>query len=158
MANNLSESHALKIQGRCYGYLGLLPFFIGLLGPLWLPIYENVFHHGFIIYSYLIFAFLSGTLWFAAIVRPEIQNDEKSVSLGLAMAIFFSLLPLISFYLGLINLPTSIGLMLLGYPALWLWEGLSRIRNSYPHWYRSLRLQLTVIVTLCHLVFLLLKT
>ncbi len=160
MLNSASKNQTLELYGRCYGYLGLLPFLIGLLGPLLLPLYGGVFHHGFIIYSYLIFAFLSGTLWFAAIFHSgeASTQSENRQALGLGMAVLFSLLPFASFFIGLVNVPASVGLMALGYPGIWIWEGISGIRANYPLWYRSLRLQLTFVVTTCHLLFFFLRS
>jgi hypothetical protein len=129
-----------------YTYAGLLPFFASALGPWVFADYTQHFAAFFIFYAAIILVFLAGALWGIAL-----YSDISLRARHLHTAIFFSLLPLLAYFL---PHTIGIGLMLLGFLLLLFWEKCF-VNNIYPQWYQTLRHKVTFIVVACHMLMLL---
>lgn len=125
------------------GYLGLLPFFIGALGPWLLIAYESVLIELFIAYSIMILGFMSGCVW----ALGAFGSLEHPIRL-----LYAGLLPIGLIVVALVVPPVwSIGLLALGYALLLLSER-AFLSQYYPAWYQQLRRRLTWTVLSCHLL------
>ena len=124
-------------------YLGLLPFFFASVGPWVFAEHGVQLSRLFYFYSVLIFAFLAGALWGAALFG-ELDKQRRHIH----SAIIFSLWPLMSYFL---PDTMALGLMLLGYLLLLFWE--KHFTNKlYPQWYQEMRHKITFIVLACHML------
>ncbi len=130
-----------------YMYLGLLPFFIGALGPWVFADYEPWFNDSFLVYSTIIYAFLSGTLWATALFGHS-EDKQEFIGRHIHAAIICSLIPLFSYFLPLIY---HASIMLLAYLALLFWEKLF-LHTIYPSWYQALRHRISFIAVACHML------
>ncbi len=126
-----------------YMYAGVLPFFIGALGPWVFADQENFLTTFFIFYSSLLLVFLTGTLWAIALFS-DITSPERHRH----FAIFFSLWPVIGYFFPAM---VTIALLLVGFLLLLFWEKCF-INSLYPNWYQKLRHQITFIVVACHML------
>lgn len=125
------------------GLLGLLPFYGALAGGQMAPApYGGVAVSVFFVYGALILSFLGGTRWgFEIGARPEGPNF-----LALLLSILPSLLGVIvaisQYQAPLIGL----GLLLLGFILLWIWDHVSSGGSTrrWPLWYKPLRTALTL--------------
>lgn len=130
-----------------YMYLGLLPFFIGALGPWLLPDEEKAFSQLFFFYSTIILSFLAGALWAIALFTEHARPARH-----LHTAIVFSLWPLIAYVIVFfLPLLVAIGFMLIGFLLLLFWEKCF-INVHYPEWYQNMRHKITFIVAGCHML------
>ena len=130
-----------------YMYLGLLPFFIGALGPWLLGDDAIVFGQWFTLYSTIIYAFLAGAIWAIALFTHS-EDNQIFISRHIHSAIIFSLLPLFSAFLPDIF---HTGVLLVGFLALLFWEKLF-LSDLYPKWYQHLRHRITFIAIACHML------
>lgn len=120
------------------GYAGLIPF-IGLtLGKELSPLTAVAFST----YSAIILSFLGGIHWGVALSKPQWSNPTR---------LCLCMLPSLLGWMALL-LPMSGALILLigSYLIWWLWD---RTQLDQPD-YRRLRLQLTAVVVICHLAWL----
>ncbi len=125
------------------GYLGLLPFFAGALGPWVFIEQESQFVEFFTIYSFIILSFMAGCAW-AYGVFAGASHPQFAINLGLSIigvALVASLTPTLA----------SIGLLAFGFFLLWFGEKLW-LAQDYPDWYQQLRHKLTWIVIACHML------
>jgi|GEM_PF-656236 len=141
--NNTLDSHRETITN--FGYLGLLPFFMGALGP-WVFAYKEVFLiDTFTAYASVILAFLAGSLWSIALFTP-LENPTRHINTAMALSLwaFFSLwLPAFA----------TVICLLAGFLWLLFWEKCF-LTQTYPAWYQQLRHKLTWIVVACHMMVL----
>lgn len=130
-----------------YMYLGLLPFFIGALGPWIFADNETVLSEAFLLYSTVIYAFLSGAIWATALFG---HSEATRIFIGrhIHAAIVCSLVPFLSYALPLIY---HAAVMLVAYLALLFWEKLF-LQDIYPSWYQALRHRITFIAVACHML------
>lgn len=130
-----------------YMYLGLLPFFIGALGPWVLIDHEPWFNDTFTHYSTIIYAFLAGTLWAIALFSHN-ESNKIFIARHIHIAITFSLIPFFSYFFPIVY---HVGILLVGYLALLFWEKLF-LTELYPNWYQQLRHRITFIAVACHML------
>lgn len=140
MQKSLSEYQELITN---YMYLGVLPFFIGAFGPWIFADHESVLTHYFIIYSTIIFAFLSGAIWAIALFSP-INFPRRHMH----VAIVLSLIPFFSFFTPAV---VNVSLLFSAYFILLFWEKLF-INALYPSWYQAMRHRISFIVIACHML------
>lgn len=141
MQTILIDQHQTTITN--YMYLGLLPFFMGALGPWIFADQELWLSNIFLFYSSIILVFLSGTLWGIALFS-NIANPLRHIH----CAIVFSLIPFaVHFFSPMLN---SVAL-LISFLLFLFWEKCF-INSIYPQWYQKLRHQITFIVAGCHML------
>ena len=126
-----------------YMYLGLLPFFIGALGPWLFVDYETWFIELFVLYSGVILVFLAGALWALALFTLQ-EHTARHIH----WAIIFSLFPVAAHLLPVL---WQTSLLLLGFMVLLFWEKLF-LKELYPSWYQQFRHRITFIAAACHML------
>jgi hypothetical protein len=128
------------------GYLGLAPFVLALVSESFSPTLFNIAaEQVFIFYSAIISSFIAGTLW-------RKHNDKLSIKLQLCSNIF----SLVAFFALL--LPNCLALVVLAviYPAtLWCEYYFDHAENEHKAYLR-MRLNLTTLVVIIHIIALLL--
>lgn len=130
-----------------YMYLGLLPFFVGALGPWIFGDYEIWLSELFLIYSTIIYAFLAGAIWATALFAHN-ENNQAFIGRHIHAAIICSLIPAFSFFLPDLY---RAGIMLMSFLALLFWEKLF-LQDIYPKWYQQMRHRITFIAVACHML------
>lgn len=128
-------------------YVGLLPFFMGSLGPWILASYEAEFSTFFLFYSTIVYSFLAGSIWAVALFAHD-RAQAPFIRRHLYAAIILSLIPLIGYFLAT---GYHVMVMLLAFLLLLFWEKLF-LHTVYPHWYQQLRHRITFIVVACHML------
>jgi hypothetical protein len=139
----MSPSHPAPRPAAILGYGGLLPFLAGAALAWPGALDRGLVTDAFVAYSATILAFLGGLQWGVA-MQPTGDRFAERLAVGVT--------PALVAWIALL-LPDLPGAVLLGvaFAALLAWE---RWRPSVvlPRWYPALRLRLTVIVVLCHLL------
>ncbi|MBV0932914.1 DUF3429 domain-containing protein [Marinobacterium weihaiense] len=120
------------------GYAGLIPF-IGLTLGMSLHPLTTV---AFTTYSAVILSFLGGIHWGVALSRPEWSTPSR-----LCLCMLPSLLGWLAL---LLPMPATLIVLIGSYLSWWLWD---RTQLDQPD-YRRLRMHLTAVAVLCHLVWL----
>ena len=134
-----------KLTAHVLGFLGLVPFYLFLLG-FWLTedYPRSVSVQGFVIYSLAILCFLSGVLWGSVkTLSPVEQPMRLFISNGLVVFAVASVLTA--------QAVMAAGLLMLGYLALLWYE---RNVDDTSGWYARMRWQLTAGVVLAHALYL----
>jgi hypothetical protein len=138
------NDHCSMTTPRNLGYLGLLPFFMGAMGP-W------VFHdalgwltHGILWYSLAIFSFLCGSIW-----GLVLQRDVPARRVHLITCKCFLLLGWIAIFL---PVPYALGMLIVCYVALYQWERHTHLKHALGPDYLHLRQQLTWPAVACHML------
>lgn len=140
-ANNGCEQNKDLIIN--YMYLGLLPFFIGALGPWIFADHELWFTQLFTVYSTIILVFLAGAIWGVALFAVKEYNQRH-----IHWAIAISLVPLAAYFL---PPAAQVFLLLIGFLVLLFWEKLF-LKTLYPSWYEQFRHRITFIAVACHML------
>lgn len=148
---NLTTQYQVKPTMLSLGYLGLLPFVIGL----WLIASDsNLFNVSgelwFVSYSAIILSFLSGALWGNGI-------DHSSAKLSRSALLLSNLFALLAWgaLLGSSqSLSVAVILLACGYGLVWFAEQVVRKteKEDKPTGYQSMRAKLTATVILLHCV------
>jgi hypothetical protein len=139
----MQDQYRIPNSARWLGYAGLMPFF----GLAMLAVFgrnqaaRETALTMFIHYGAVIAAFLGGIRWGAVLASPS----WRTLSLAVAPA-------LIAFGLVLLPKPDALKFFALLFALLGLFDVSRRASVVWPHWFRSLRLQLSVAVVTCHLV------
>lgn len=145
MKHSLLTPHQDTISN--YMYLGLLPFFVGAFGP-WIFVEKEMWlSNAFVLYSTVIYAFLSGSIWATALFGHD-ENNKILIKRHIHLAIIFSLIPFLSHFLPVLY---NTGVLFLSYLLLLFWEKLF-LTNIYPNWYQQLRHRITFIAVACHML------
>ena len=145
-----TEARAVRTRGphiaRLLGFSGAGPFLVLVLYLLSHPD-DGLAARAFIVYSALILAFLGGIRWGAAGNQGEGERQD--------MDLWISILPALTAW-GALLLPTydyQLALLLLGHLATAIVDGLLPPKGQL-RWLRSLRLQLSGVVLICHALLL----
>jgi len=128
------------------GYLGLAPFVLALVFENFSPVLFNIAaEQVFIFYSAIILSFIAGTLW-------RKHNDKLSIKLQLCSNIF----SLLAFFALL--LPNYLALVVLAliYPAILCCEYYFERAKAEHKPYLRMRLYLTTLVVIMHIIAILL--
>lgn len=130
-----------------YMYLGLIPFFIGAIGPWLHDSWTQALSQFFIAYAAIILAFLAGALWGISLFSSVNVSSKQ-----LHAAITFSLIafiPVIQF------LPISdvyrVICLGIGFLCLLNWEKRT-LASLYPAQYLQFRHKISFIVLGCHML------
>lgn len=130
-----------------YMYLGLIPFFIGAIGPWILNSWTATLTQFFIFYAAIILAFLAGALWGISLFS-SIELSSKQ----LHAAILFSLVAFIP-TISLIPITDELRVICLGIGFFCLLNWEKRTLDSlYPQQYLQLRHKISFIVLGCHML------
>ena len=171
--SGVSKMPLLKLM-HILGYAGLLPFLIPvallagtywfdynpLLGPPWPPLASGLAAYLFMTYSAIILSFMSGTLWAAG----QTINRQSAALSALLMS---NLLALLAWFTVLLSvfLPqlmwVALMVLMLGYTILlWCERGHSGIKSEIKSQVKSvywrMRLRLTALVIVLHLLMIIL--
>ena len=126
------------------GYGGLLPF-IALAGLAWLrPEHAPFCLHALLSYGAVILSFVGALHWGFAVALPELEDDLRSASY------LWSVIPALMAWVALL-FPQKLAFALLASGFLlqyWRDWALAK-RSRLPGWYLGLRLELTVVASLC---------
>ncbi len=141
----MSDSASPHPAVTTLGYCGLIPFLVTVIGAT-LPIaWAPVAAFGFMAYSAAVLAFLGGLQWGIAL-QPGVDRFAERLSVGI--------LPVLAAALAIpLGLRWGVVLLLAGFMLLLAWDR-KRNRGFMPDWYVPLRIRLTAVVAVCHLVFL----
>ncbi len=124
------------------GYLGLLPFFAGAVGPWVFPDARVWLTNALIWYSLAIFSFLCGSIW-----GLVLQRDLPGRRIHLVVAKCF----LIIGWLAILFPPVyALGILIGCHVALCQWERFTHLKHGYGPDYLLLRQQLTWPAVACH--------
>ncbi|WP_210394759.1 DUF3429 domain-containing protein [Motiliproteus sediminis] len=139
------EKRTVELRARFYGGLGVLPFvLLGALLPLWPVAQQPAVVEGFTRYGSVILAFMAGALWL-----PSVLGQQRHSRQGLATAILLSLL---AFMGSLLPEPWSLLVLAAGFALLLISESVQLWMLLYPSWYWTMRIGLTGMVLVCHLL------
>ncbi len=128
----------------CLGYGGLLPF-IALAALVWLlPDKAPALLSALLAYGAVILSFVGALHWGFAVALPELDDSSRNASY------VWSVIPALLAWVALIA-PQSIAMVLLvsGFLLQYRRDRLLTKRSSLPGWYLGLRLQLTIVASLC---------
>ncbi len=141
----------LKKLAWLLGLFGLVPFVICALMALVLgtnsPLVEpliTIFRN----YSVVILSFLGGIRWGHALLR---KHDDQSLVDN--RVIFFSVVPALTAWATMFFQTTpAIAILLLAFCAQGAWDSIAAHSGGLPKWMAPLRIVLTVVVALCHMI------
>ena len=138
MALNISHPPLISRQ---LGYAGAVPFVIGAIAALpFFGIYRDYGIWLLLNYGAIIFSFMGGVHWGAAMLRGDLGIKE------LGCSVIPSLISLLAVSLGG-NL--GLWLLLIGFVGLLYYDEFETKQGRVPTWYPSLRRPLTCIVVSC---------
>lgn len=153
----MSQSTLMKILG----YAGLVPFLVPvyLMGQAFVSapglqsaaIFGLYAPYVFIAYSAVILSFLSGTLW--AYARPLEGGLSSGAILFSNLVALSAWLSLLLIYIAPIMTLFALCLLMAGYLGLLLIERLLGVPQNADYW--RMRIQLTAVVALAHLLVIL---
>jgi hypothetical protein len=126
------------------GYLGLIPFFLGAVGP-WV-FYDRLewLTSALMWYSLAALAFLSGSIWGIVLHRPV-----SARRLHFAVASSFMLLGWIAIFFSPLY---ALGMLMFLHVALYYWERYTHLKHALGPDYLLLRQQLTWPAVACHML------
>ncbi|MFT6193832.1 MAG: hypothetical protein ACJASU_000731 [Cognaticolwellia sp.] len=128
------------------GYLGLAPFVLALVFEKFSPALLNISaEQVFIFYSAIILSFIAGTLW-------RKHNDKLSIKLQLCSNIF----SLLAFFALLLPNYLAFAVLMVIYPAILYCEYYFDSAKTEHKSYLRMRLSLTTLVVIMHIIALLL--
>ena len=144
--NELSEQKRLERMGMRLGYLGLLPFVIGVLAAFLSNELSSLVLQAFVLYSLAILSFMGGIHWGLALILGTRQSTRLMISV----------LPVIIGWICLIALPIHFALSIIGagFIVQWFVDRPILAELPIPSWYAKMRPQLAYVVAGCHLLVL----
>lgn len=141
----MSETAKPPVAVTVLGHGGLLPFLATTIGATLPFAWASVAAFGFMAWSAAVLAFLGGLQWGIAL-QPGVDRFAERLSVGI--------LPVLAAALAIpLGLRWGVVLLLAGFVLLLAWDR-KRNRGFMPDWYVPLRIRLTAIVAVCHLIFL----
>lgn len=130
------------------GLAGLIPF-IGAGALAWWapPAWQITAVYGFSYYSAVILSFLGGVHWGSALQVSRAGNRRRLI---------LAMLPSLIAWLALLfDVMFGLWVLLAGFILIAGYDFSRDGRDGFPRWYLKLRLLLTAVVVLCHLIVLL---
>ena len=139
----MPHTDSIPPAARLYGVAGLLPFLAGLGLSLF---GQNAAQQAlgvqlFVAYGAIILAFLGGIRWGAALSSPNFHN------LGLAVAP-----SLLAFLALLLETAMAVNVLGTGFVVVGVFDRLRRVDDTWPAWFRALRVRLSLAVVGLHLI------
>ncbi|MCG7996979.1 MAG: DUF3429 domain-containing protein [Candidatus Thiodiazotropha taylori] len=131
---------------RLYGFGGVLPFLLAAAG-LHITSGEShtFFAHAFLAYGAVILSFIGAVHWGFILKTEQVEQAGQLLAIGV--------IPSLVGWSGLLLPPLyTLILFTFAFPSLFIYERFTQIGSLLPEWYMKLRLQLTTIVTLLHIV------
>ena len=125
------------------GSTGVLPFLFCVIVASFAhsPIARTTALQGFVSYGAVILSFLGGVRWGAALAFPSPRLLMLAIAPSLLAAGCL-----------LIPLARAVPLLGLGFLVVGLFDAMRGEHALWPHWYKRLRLQLTIAVVALHIV------
>lgn len=135
-------------QARLLGFAGLIPFLFCVPGFYF---FNDPLHSlsltGFTTYSAIILSFIGAVHW-GYILTENTLNDANLI-LGIGV------IPALVAWLALLLPPLlTLIILVIAFPSLFSYEKYSPLSKIMPDWYLGMRLKLTFIVTLLHVLML----
>ena len=138
MAQNICHPPVISRQ---LGYAGAVPFVVGAIAALpFSGIYRDYGIWLLLNYGAIIFSFMGGVHWGAAILRGDLGIKT------LGCSVIPSLISLLAVCLGA---NAGLWLLLIGFVGLLYYDEFETKHGRVPNWYPSLRRPLTCIVVSC---------
>ncbi|MCG7895198.1 MAG: DUF3429 domain-containing protein [Candidatus Thiodiazotropha taylori] len=131
---------------RLYGFGGVLPFLLAAAGlHITSGEFDTFFAHAFLAYGAVILSFIGAVHWGFILKTEQVEQAGKLLAIGV--------IPSLVGWGGLLLPPLyTLILFTFAFPSLFIYERFTQIGSLLPEWYMKLRLQLTIIVTLLHIV------
>lgn len=138
------DAKKISAAVHLYGVLGVIPFFVGAVGPWITPQYTAFLTEAFQIYAAVIISFLAGSIWTVALLT-RITGQQ----LHLAIAMVVVILAWASLFLaGFSTVPIHAVCLLF----LCWWEKRTNLSDTLDAEYLCLRGRLTWPVVACHMI------